>query len=99
MGSPVSVVVANLVMEDIECRALSSCHTPPWRRYVDNTCTVLAQDFEESFHAHLNSIDLNIQSTVERESEGQLPFLDVLLTREDDGSVSTSVFRKATHTD
>ena len=41
MGSPVSVIVANLVMEDIEDRALSSFYAPPrfWRRYVDDTCT------------------------------------------------------------
>ena len=97
MGSPVLVVVANLVMEDIECSALSSFHTPPhfWRRYVDDTSTVLV----EPFHAHLNSIDLNIQFTVERESEGQLPLLDVLLTRDGDGGISTSLFHKATHMD
>ena len=43
MGSPVSVVVANLVMEDVEQEALSTFHTPPrfWRRYVDDTCTAL----------------------------------------------------------
>lgn len=43
MGSPVLVVVANLVMKDIEQKALSTFHTPPlfWRRYVDDTCTVL----------------------------------------------------------
>ena len=57
------------------------------------------RDLVESFHVHLNCIDPNIQFTVERESEGQLPFLDVLLTREDDGGISTSVFRKATHMD
>ena len=28
-----------------------------------------------------------------------MPFLDVLLTREEDGTVSTSVYRKPTHTD
>ena len=84
MGSPVSVVVANLVMEDIEHRAMSSFHTPPrfWRRYVDDTCTALPRDLVEPFHEHLNSINKNIQFTVERESGGQLPFLDVLLTRE-----------------
>ena len=101
MGSPVSVVVANLVMEDIEHRAMSSFHTPPrfWRRYVDDTCTALPRDLVEPFHEHLNSINANIQFTVERESGGQLPFLDVLLTREEDGTISTSVYRKATHTD
>ena len=67
MGSPVSVVVVNLVMENIEKRALSSFHTPPrfWSRYVDDACTVLPQGLVTSFHEHLNSIDKNIQFTVE----------------------------------
>ena len=101
MRSPVSVVVSNLVMEDIECRTMSSFHTPPrfWRRYVDDTCAALPRDLVEPFHEHLNSINANIQFTVERESGGQLPFLDVLLTREEDGTISTSEYRKATHTD
>ena len=36
---------------------------------------------------------------MEKESDRQLPFLDILLSREEDGSISTSVHRKATHTD
>ena len=62
MGSPVSVIVANLVMEDIQERALSSFHAPPrfWRRYVDDTCTALPRDLVTSFHEHLNNIDRNI---------------------------------------
>ena len=48
---------------------------------------------------HLNSIDACIHFTIEKESDGQLPFLDILLKREEDGSISTSVYRKATHTD
>ena len=101
MGSPVSVVVANLVMEDIERRALATFHTPPrfWRRYVDDTCAALPHGLVDPFHEHLNSIDPHIQFTVERESRGQLPFLDVLLTREEDGTISTEVYRKPTHTD
>ena len=101
MGSPVSVVVANLVMEDIEQKALSTFHTPPrfWKQYVDDTYTILPGDLVNFFHSHLNSIDNNIQFTVEKESDGQLPFLDILLTREEDGSVSTSVYCKSTHTD
>ena len=43
MGSPVSVTVANLVMEDVEERALASYPTPPpfWKRFVDDTCTAI----------------------------------------------------------
>ena len=101
MGSPVSVVVANLVMEDIERRALATFHTPPrfWRRYVDDTCAALPHDLVDPFHEHLNSIDPHIQFTVERESRGQLTFLDVLLTREEDGTISTEVYRKPAHMD
>ena len=51
MGSPVSVVVADLVMEDIESRALASYPSPPrfWKRYVDDTCCALRSDHVEDF--------------------------------------------------
>ena len=41
----------------------------------------------------------SIQFTVEMESEGKLPFLDVLLQRDPDRSIATTVYRKSTHTD
>ena len=66
---------------------------------MDDTYTILTCDMVDHFHDHLNSIDPNILFTVERESGVQLPFLDVLLTREEDGTVSTEVYQKATHTD
>ena len=58
MGSPVSVTVANLVMEDIEQRALTSCTIQPpfWKRYVDDTFTALTQEQIQLFHGNLNSI-------------------------------------------
>ena len=100
MGSPVSVVVANLVMEDIEERALSTFHPPPrfWKRYVDDMCAALPLDQIPPFLDHLNSIEPCVQFTVEEESDGRLAFLDVQLSRNDDGTVCTSVYCKATHT-
>ena len=53
----------------------------------------------DSLHQHLNSVDPNIQFTVEKEKDGQLAFLDILLSRDSEGSISTSVYRKPTHTD
>ena len=43
MGSPVSTVIANLIMEDVEKRALSTFHSPPkiWKRYVDGTFVII----------------------------------------------------------
>ena len=100
MGSSVSVVVANLVMEDIEERALSNFHSPSrfWKRYVDDTCTALHPDLIEPFHSHLNSIESCVQFTVEKESDERLAFPDIQLVRGVDGTVTTSVYRKAAHT-
>ena len=101
MGSPVSVTVANLVMEDVEQRALTSCTIQPpfWKRYVDDTLTALPQEQIQLFHDKLNSIEPTIQFTIETEVEGTLPFLDTMVTHHVDGSLTTSVFRKKTHTD
>ncbi len=43
MRYPVSVTVANLAMEYIEERAISSFHSlpPSWKRYVDDIFTAL----------------------------------------------------------
>ena len=101
MGSPVSVTVANLVMEDVEQRALATCEAQPpfWKRYVDDTLTALPKGQIQKFHQHLNSIECSIQFTIEEESEGALPFLDTQIIHHDDGTLSTTVFRKKTHTD
>ena len=94
MGSPVSVTVANIVMEEIEQLDLSSFHPPPrfWKRYVDDTCTVLPRGSVTDFHQHLNGINQHIQFTVDEEKDRCLPFLDILLTRDSGGSIQTSVF-------
>ena len=47
------------------------------------------------FLEYMNNQNDNIKFTLETENEDCLPFLDVMITRECDGSVSTSVNRKA----
>ena len=101
MDSPVSVTVANMVMENVEQRALSTFDYQPlfWKRYVDDTFTALPASVIDRFHKHLNSIEPSIQFTVEIEENGRLPFLDVLVIRNDDGTLCSSVYRKKSHTD
>ena len=74
MGSPVSVVVADLVMEDVESQALASFSSSPhfWKQYVDNTCCALQTDLIQDFHYHRHSIEPSNQFTLETESAGQL---------------------------
>ena len=100
MDSPVSVVIADMVMENIEQRALNSFSHPPifWKRYVDDNCVTLLPSLVDSFHRHLNTIEPLIQFMVETENNGCLPFLDILITRDSDESLSTAVYRKQTLT-
>ncbi|KAL9960202.1 hypothetical protein ACROYT_G033624 [Oculina patagonica] len=50
------------------------------------------------FHDSLNSINPHISFTIEHESNGQLPFLDTLISR-DNNKLNIDVYRKPTHTD
>ena len=101
MGSPLSPIVANLYMENFEVEAIRSVPHPPqlWKRFVDDTFTILQSSKREGFLEYLNPIDQHIQFTVENQREdGAMPFLDILVTPGRDGSLSTSVYRKPTHT-
>ena len=55
MGSPVSVVVAEIVMQNIEEHALTTCRQtiPLWLRYVDDTFPAVHKDEIDEFHDHL----------------------------------------------
>ena len=45
MGSPVSAVIANMVMEDVEQRALATSPVKPffWKRYVDDVISAVSR--------------------------------------------------------
>ena len=102
MGSPLSPIIANLYMESFEVEAIRSAPHPPqlWKRFVDDTFTILQSSKREGFLEYLNSIDQHIQFTAENQREdGAMLFLDILVSPGRDGSLSTSVYRKPTHTD
>ena len=79
MESCISPILADIFMEFVEHRAISTFHTPPklWVRYVDDTFCVIEEQYAEEFHKHLNSISPSITFTLEREQNQSLAFLDV----------------------
>ena len=101
MGSPVSVVIANMVMEDVEQRALATSPVKPffWKRYVDDVISAVSGNEAERLSSHLNSVEPSIQFTLEREKDRNLSFLDLDVSIGVQGNLETSVYRKPTHTD
>ena len=102
MGSPISPIVANLFMEDLETTILATSPHPPslWKRFVDDTFTTIKKSHKDAFLDHINSIDNNIKFTCEESrDDGSITFLDILIIPKEDGRLNTTVYRKPTHTD
>ena len=95
MGSPVSAVVAEIVMQNIEGQTLATYTrtVPLWLRYADDTFTAVYKDGIDDFHEHLNRQNADIQFTKEIEENGKIPFLDCLVTR-DNNTLQTTIHRK-----
>ena len=58
----------------------------------------LVKDGIDDFHEHLNRQNGDIQFTKEIEENGKIPFLDCLVTP-DNNKLKTAIYRKPTHTD
>ena len=103
MGSPVSVVLAELTMQNIESQMQNYMFNGNqiilWKRYVDDCLAIMKSSDIDLFLQHINSINNNIQFTVEKEQESQLPFLDVNIIRQSNGYMKFKVYRKPTSTD
>ena len=101
MGPPISSIVANLYMENFEVRVINTSPHPPlmWKRFVDDTFVVIKAAHKQEFLEHINSIDPHIQFTSEdSKPDGSMPFLDMMITPREDDRLSTTVYRKPTHT-
>ena len=55
--------------------------------------------FVDDFTTYLNSRNPHIQFTTEPEEDSKLPFLDTCVHLQSDGGLTTTVYRKKTHTD
>ena len=83
-------------------RATATLKPGFWFRYVEDTLSSWSHGLENlhQFLEHINSLYPSIKFTLEMLKEDKtIPFLDVLLILQEDGSLGHKVYRKPTHTD
>ena len=96
MGSPLSPVVANMVMQDFEKMAIGML---PCRllfyRYVDDIILVAPSERVGDILNIFNSLDTRLQFTMEIGLDGKISFLDTMLIIEERNLIF-DIYRKAT---
>jgi len=102
MGSPLGRVLANIFLCHHEKDWLNHCpdtYRPTiYKRYVDDIFVYFEkEDQVENFKNYFNKQHLNINFTSEKERNGEMPFLDVALSRTEK-EILTSVYKKPTFT-
>ena len=100
MGSPLAPILANLFMgyhENDWIEKAQVAKSTFYNRYVDDIFVVFEPELDaETFHTYSNTKHKNIKFTYEKKIENKLPFLDILISNNE--NLQTSVFHKKTYT-
>ncbi|BHF81918.1 hypothetical protein SprV_0802505300 [Sparganum proliferum] len=94
MGSPISGLLAELVLQRLEQDIVQTFEPKMWLRYAEDTFVVIKTSEVEQLHQNLNSVFPAIQFTREEATGDTLLFLDVSIQRLSDGKLTTSVHIK-----
>ena len=100
-GNPVSPIVVNMYMEDLEQNTIATapedCQPRSWKRNVDD---VICLDQADKLQQHMNTVDPMGSLVFSRNMKNNsVPFLDTKFTRKEDGSVKSTVYRRKTNID
>ena len=99
MGWPLTVELAEIRVTELETIALNTSPQPPslYKHFVDDGFGVFRdKTHAETYLEYVNSLSSDLVYTIEHPSQdGSIPFLDILIHKD----LSTSVYRKSTHTD
>ena len=98
IGSPLGPALARIFMVHIERTLIPTLteHMKPWKRYVDDTVSIIKETSIANVLTVLKNFHKNIEFTYEVEGNGKIKFLDVLIIR-NNNTLKTTVCRKKTH--
>lgn len=96
MGNPLSPSIADWVMETLLDTVVRMLEIPlPFlRKFVDDLITAIPLNKLQHVLETFNSYDIHIQFTYELEVDNKLPFLDMLLIRQNNQTVKTQWYQK-----
>jgi len=101
MGNPFAPSFANIFLSEFEQKHVYTYNCSPllWKRYIDDIFIIWPHGHDElvKFVNHLNSVHATIKFTM-YSSAAQVSFLDTLVCLNQDGTLSTRVYRKPTDT-
>lgn len=98
MGVNISPTIANLITNRIFDSIVPklSFRLKLLLKYVDDILALVPKNHVDEFLTALNSFHNRIQFTCERETNGKLAYLDLLVMRVDDGTIITDWHQKPT---
>jgi hypothetical protein len=96
MGAPISSALANLAMEVILERItnLLPFDIPFMYIFVDDILTAIPEGIVGETLEIFNLINPKIQFTIELENDRKIPFLDLKIARNSEGSITTEFYQK-----
>ena len=79
---------------------ITTADHPPkiWERHVNDVFSIVHKAYLQELLEHINNLHPQTQFTKEEESNSSLPFLDTLVQRNHDKSITEKIYRKPTHT-
>lgn len=96
MGNSISGFLSDLVMEDLEVSVLNKIPfiVPFYRRYVDDILCFVPREKIDQMLAAFNNYHPSLKFTIEEERNREINFLDLTITRDDEGNITTKWYRK-----
>ena len=100
VGSPFGPILPGIFVVELETTIVPTLDNllRKWKRYVDDTYCIVKTDSVNEILLKLNSFHMKIQIAYKVETNNMLPFLDVLVIR-NNNNIETTVYRKPTNDD
>lgn len=98
IGGCTSAIMADFVITDLLEQVISECGYDPLLcvKYVDDILIMMPKEEVENTFNILNSVHPAIKFTYELEENDSIPYLDLKIIRNHDGTISTDFYRKPT---